>query len=155
ASAQCLDWEAGHQLRGVDGYVFTSIVYDDGTGPELYVGGDFHAAGDVAVRNVAKWNGVRWAAVGNGLDGAVYAFAAWDDGSGAKLWAGKSNPINAWDPNATNSLASWNGSTWTLAPAGAQSATPAVALAVFDDGSGSALYVSGAVGTIDGVVQPF
>ena len=37
------------------------LVYDDGTGPALYVGGRFdEAPGGIPARNVARWDGSDW-----------------------------------------------------------------------------------------------
>jgi hypothetical protein len=40
---------------GADGSVSGLAVYDDGSGPALYVGGHFDGAGGVPSRNIAKW----------------------------------------------------------------------------------------------------
>ena len=38
-------------------------VLDDGTGPALFAGGEFAAAGGVTVNRIAKWDGVTWHAL--------------------------------------------------------------------------------------------
>jgi len=82
-------WEAvGSGLIGTsftaDAGVMT--VYDDGTGPALYVGGrNFFAAGQPDV-SVYKWDGVSWTAVGQEFGGAVTDMIVWDDGSGPGLY---------------------------------------------------------------------
>ena len=50
-------WSAlsGPSGTGVDGPVNALAVFDDGTGPALYAGGDFTTAGGVASDNVAAW----------------------------------------------------------------------------------------------------
>ena len=45
----------------------TAAVFDDGTGPALYVAGDFETAGGVSARNIAKWDGTAWSALGNAI----------------------------------------------------------------------------------------
>jgi len=63
------------------------LVWDDGTGPALYVGGiNLRVNGVLA--QVAKWNGTTWTAVGQNPTGRVWTLAAFDDGSGEKLYAG-------------------------------------------------------------------
>jgi len=65
-------------------------VFDDGTGPALYAGGIFASAGSGAVRNIAKWDGASWSALGSGLDGGgleVSALTVFDDGTGPALFA--------------------------------------------------------------------
>lgn len=56
--------EAGWQPRfygpGVMGRVVASVVWDDGDGPALYVGGQFLTAGKQVVNSVAKWSGSEW-----------------------------------------------------------------------------------------------
>jgi len=42
-------------------------VFDDGSGPALYVTGGFGNWGGVPARGIAKWNGQTWAAVGEGV----------------------------------------------------------------------------------------
>ncbi|MGE0482327.1 MAG: hypothetical protein AB7Q17_17860 [Phycisphaerae bacterium] len=57
--------------------------FDDGRGPGLFAGGLFDFAGDVEVRNLARWDGTAWTPVGGGTDGRVDALAAFDpDGVG-------------------------------------------------------------------------
>ena len=90
ANAQCLDWKPGFGLPGggVSGGVQAEVVFDDGSGPALYVGGAITQAGDVTVSNIAKWNGTSWSDVGGGTTGAggaVKTLIVFDDGSGPAL----------------------------------------------------------------------
>jgi hypothetical protein len=75
--------------------VLATAVYDDGTGPALYVGGDFDTAGGVPASCVARWNGETWSALGAGVDSGVHAMAVYDDGTGPALYVGGS-----WVPRA-------------------------------------------------------
>src|SRR5262245_24587545 len=54
-------------------------VHDDGSGPALYAGGRFVLAGGSTVRNIARWDGAQWSALGNPADllpnAAVYTLA--------------------------------------------------------------------------------
>jgi hypothetical protein len=112
-------------------------VFDDGTGPALYVGGVFSTAGGRAVNDVAKWDGSHWSALGTGADGpaGVYAFAVFDDGSGPALYASGSFQT------AGSNIAKWNGTSW-VGVVNAFGMAPAV-LQAFDDGLGPALFVAG------------
>jgi hypothetical protein len=69
--------------------VYSLAVFDDGTGPALYAGGDFTTAGGVTVNNIARWDGSSWSALsgpsGTGIDDTVYALAVHDDGTGPAL----------------------------------------------------------------------
>ncbi|MFH0983158.1 MAG: hypothetical protein V2A79_16685 [Planctomycetota bacterium] len=85
-------WTPGFGLLGVDADVNAITVFDDGTGPALYAGGAFTAAGGVLANRIAKWNGTQWSALGSGLTGGsspyVSALAVFDDGTGPALYAG-------------------------------------------------------------------
>jgi len=50
----------------------------------VYAGGYFTTAGGSAARNIAKWNGNSWSALGSGMNDDVKALAA----SGTDLYAG-------------------------------------------------------------------
>ena len=54
------------------GSPMTSVVFDDGSGPALYVGGQFdEAPGGVSARNIARWDGTSWTALGGGAGNGV------------------------------------------------------------------------------------
>jgi hypothetical protein len=116
------------------------------SGNDLYVGGNFDSAGGVEARNIAKWNGSAWSALGSGVNGfyGVGALAV----NGSDLYVG-GDFTNAGGVTA-NRIARWNGSVWSALGSGMASSaqTPYVAaLAV----SGSDLYVGGAFDTVGGV----
>jgi len=120
-------------------------VFDDGTGPALYVGGWFTAAGGQDVNHIAKWNGQNWSPLGEGTDLPVNALAVFDDGSGPALWAG------GWftwvDGTIAGRIAKWDGANWSSIP-GAWDAV--FELTVFDDGNGEALYAGGLFNQVAG-----
>ena len=127
---------------GIDtpGGVRALAAHDDGSGPALYVGGAFGAAGGAPSPYLARWNGTVWSAVGGALDGYVQALVVHDDGTGPALYAGGS--FTHAGGVAADRIARWDGSTWS--PLGAGVAPFGVlALAVHDDGSGPALYATG------------
>ncbi|MEK6676400.1 MAG: hypothetical protein AABZ47_12190, partial [Planctomycetota bacterium] len=68
-------------------------VFDDGGGPALYAGGHFQTAGGVSARNIAKWDGTSWSALGSGMNADVLALTVFDDGGGPALYAGGSFTI--------------------------------------------------------------
>jgi hypothetical protein len=83
-------------------------VFDDGSGPALYVGGRFSSIGGVTARNIAKWDGTSWSALGAGLgttNDIVHALAVFDDGAGPRLYAGG-------DIGSYGYVARWNGAGW-------------------------------------------
>src|SRR5688572_31559288 len=70
-AAQCLTWDAGvpGAAGGPNNTARDAVVWDDGGGPALYVGGHFTAVGGVQALRVAKWDGAVWTALGSGLTG--------------------------------------------------------------------------------------
>lgn len=127
--------------------VWAMVVFDDGSGAgeQLYVAGNFTAAGQEPVLHIARWDGTQWSGVGKGLDmgenDRVYALAVYDDGSGAALYAG--GTFQTAGPMEVNGLAKWDGSKWSDVGGGTDGGV--VSLTVFDksgDGSES-LYVAG------------
>jgi hypothetical protein len=119
--------------------VHALAVYDDGSGPALYAGGDFTTAGGVAANRISRWNGSSWAALGSGMNSTVHALAVHDDGSGPALYAG--GRFTTAGGMAANRIAKWNGSSW--APLGGGFNSSVLALTVWDDGSGPALFAGG------------
>ncbi len=69
-------------------YLNAVTVFDDGTGPALYVAGTtFGIVGVSGQTNAAKWNGTAWTPVGGVIGtGRVTDLVAWDNGDGAKLY---------------------------------------------------------------------
>jgi hypothetical protein len=132
--------------------VYAITTHDDGTGPSLYVGGYFDQAGDVAVQNIARWDGVQWHDVGGGLDDAVVDLAVFDDGSGPALYAAGCFD-NAGGVPAVG-VARGDGTQWSALGGGISvvyGGAIARVLHVFDDGSGAALYVGGWFDTAGGI----
>lgn len=86
AAAQCdPQWLPGDGLRGTDGTIKASVLWDsDGAGPlapRLVIGGLFSVAGDVVANNIAVWDpeSNRWSALGGGFSGEVLALASTPD----------------------------------------------------------------------------
>jgi len=134
-------------------FVVTALaVFDDGSGPALFAGGDFG--------EVRKWDGNHWTSLGNFnsctyddgveiwdcLEGYVGALAVFDDGAGPALYAaGQFNMWGAKDSGVPmNGIARWqpDTETWSALGSGIRGGT-VTALAVYDDGTGSALYAGG------------
>src|SRR5260370_30950689 len=105
----------------MNGHVKALTVFDDGTGPALYAGCSFTAAGGVAVNYIAKWDGNQWSALGGGMNHVVMALTVFDDGTGPALYAGGTFTTAGGAP--ANYIAKWNGTHWSalavcwLAPA--------------------------------------
>ena len=59
--------------------LYTMEVFDDGSGPALYVAGEMTSMGGVAVSNLAKWDGRSWSApASGGLDDIVFDLTSID-----------------------------------------------------------------------------
>jgi hypothetical protein len=133
-------------LQTTNGQVAHLIVFDDGSGPALYVAGSFLSAGSSTARGLAKWDGTQWAEVGTGFSGTAVALAIFDDGTGPALFVGGSFTISG---VAANNIAKWDGHNWTALGSGTDGIVSA--LEVFDDGGGPALYAGGFYATAGGV----
>ena len=143
SSWSTLDRGLGSVVDGVN----TLAVFDDGSGPALYAGGDFTNAGGVPANNVAKWNGSSWSTLGSGMNDYVGALIAFDDGTGPALYAGGGFTTAGAVP--ANNIARWDGSSWSAPGRGMNGGVGG--FTVFDDGCGPALYVGGGFTTAGGV----
>jgi len=131
---------------GTDSQIKSMAVFDDGSGPALFVGGTFNSAGGVEARGIAKWDGDAWSPCGAGLfftggflAGSVNALQVFDDGSGPALYAG--GTFNTAGSVSANRLARWDGTSWSALGSGTDNFV--FALGVYDDGNGDALYAGG------------
>ncbi len=122
------NWEAlgtglpltSDQLWGVN----ELIVYDDGSGPELYAGGFEFEGFD----GIARWDGSVWSSVGTfttdpfGQD-QIHTLAVHDDGQGDALFMGGSFLMDTVDgvPASIGGVARFKGGTWSGLGAGLSS----------------------------------
>ena len=127
-------------------YTFTfgtsAVIYDNGSGPALYVGGDFEwTSGDgTTIQHLAKWDGKKWIQVP--VNQPVYHLSVEDLGNGPVLLAGGSNmlPIQS---GLTRKLGAWDGTQWHRfpeLPAGSRF-TFVDNIALFGHGGESELYL--------------
>ena len=89
--------------NGYGGIAKCIAVFND----ELYVGGIFDKIGDVEAKNIARWDGNSWHAVGTGLN---------DYPIDMKVYNGKlyvSGQFNQAGGQYAKKLASWDGSQWS------------------------------------------
>ncbi|MBZ0234866.1 MAG: hypothetical protein K8M05_21240 [Deltaproteobacteria bacterium] len=108
----CGDLAAGHwderlAFAGLSGpYASANALVATQQG--IVVGGTFERAPGVELRNVARWNGDAWTAMGDGLPGFVIGLAVDDAGT---VWA-----VGASSPYANNDgyVATWDGAGWTV-----------------------------------------
>lgn len=139
------NWSAlGSGVGGVASPGSASVHALAVSGGDLYAGGYFRTAGEVAADFVAKWDGSNWSALGHGVYGSVYALAV----SGTDLYAGGSfKRAGAIWPFR---VAKWDGGSWSTLGTGIGSTSDVwsvSALAI----SGSDLYAGGHFGSAGGV----
>jgi HYR domain-containing protein/beta-propeller uncharacterized protein DUF5122 len=125
---------------GLNDEVFALGTFDDGGGPALYAGGSFTHAGREPVAFLGRWDGTSWSTVGGGPNGSVRSFLTYDDGGGPALYVGGTFTSVGGTP--ANRIARWDGASWSALGTGLGSGS-VQSMAVFDDGGGPALYVSG------------
>jgi hypothetical protein len=141
------DWQPlfGQEPGTGGGNILAACYFDDGSGPAIYVAGEFSIAGGVPVERIARWNGAEWSAVGDNLAEAspinIAALEVFDDGSGPALYA--AGQFDYVLDNQVVNVMKWDGSTWSDV---GRIDGPILDLEVFDDGSGPALYAGGTFG---------
>jgi hypothetical protein len=127
-------WNALPALSGAPtGGLYAAHVWDDGSGPALWVGGAGQLAGFIG-----RFDGSSWWSPPLGPNSAVFALEDY----GGSLYAGGS--FTQIGGQFQPGLARWNGNVWGGVSGmlgGAQA--PVYALCVHDDGSGPALFAGG------------
>lgn len=153
APAQTCIWSDVLAPDQANGAVYALLVFDDGSGPALYVGGSFTHIGGAAVNRIARWNGTTWTDLAGGMSSTVFALAVYKN---ALYAAGNFTVAGG---VGCNYIARWTGTAW--APLGAPvNGTNNViyTMLVFDrDGSGGAyqseLFVGGLFDTAGGTAS--
>jgi hypothetical protein len=131
-------WTALGNPAGTNGNVDALCVFDDGTGPALYAGGEFTMIGGVAASHIARWKNLAWSTLvdaGEGLPGAVLSLAAFDG-----LYAAGNFQIAGGDQ--VNHIARWDGASWSPVGSGIDDYR-IYTMVVFDDGAGPSLFAGG------------
>lgn len=127
-----------------------AVMFDDGSGPALHVTGHPWSVGSMHTY-FARWNGSSWAQFGGVANTYARDLVVWDDGNGPALYAaGHFTTLGG--VAITGGIARWDGTTWSSLGSGvAGPQGPQIdALAVYDDGSGAALYAGGSFTTAGG-----
>ncbi len=115
-------------FNGLDEKILAFATFDDGSGEALYAGGEFLTADGVVANGIAKWDGSVWSPLGEGVG----------------CLGGGRGEIPGLQPSDGENKG-------IILPEGCTD--PAViALAVYDDGTGSALYVGGEFDFVGGVM---
>lgn len=115
--------------RAADGH---ALMVD--SGGTLVVGGDFEQAGGVTSRDVARWDGGSWSAMGQGLNGPVRCLAMY----GGSVVAG--GTVSQVSGATIRGVARWNGASWVSMSAGGAD-VPGYVLTM--SGVGGQLFVGG------------
>lgn len=131
-------WAQGLSSATQLSYANAFCVYDDGTGPALYAASGY---------GVAKYANGSWSYLGVASPGAS-ALAVYDDGTGPALYAG--GGFTTAGGVAANGIAKWKNGSWSAVGNGMNGGA-VLALAVYDDGTGPALYAAGYFTTAGGI----
>jgi hypothetical protein len=133
----------GNALLGI---VRTLHVFDDGSGPALYVGGDSPVPGAGSALGLARWNGTQWTAVGGSLDGPAWSLTSVParNGSPGVLYVGGSFAHAG--GIAANRIAAWNGQGWLALGTGLGTGAGSTVNAL-EVGSDGRLYAGGLFAT--------
>jgi hypothetical protein len=122
------------------------LIWDDGTGPALYVGSVYTKAGEQFIGGIARWDGVEWTDLDGGTNGSVFTIGVYDDGTGEALYAGgvftSAGGVPAYN------IAKWDGAAWSALPDVPEGLLDATSdrpydMLVWDDGDGEKLYIAG------------
>jgi hypothetical protein len=119
------------------------------SGTNLYAGGYFTTAGGTAANYIAKWNGSSWSALGSGMGTAQWWYP-WVSAlavSGTNLYAG--GHFTTTGGTAANSVAKWDGSSWSALGSGMNDGVLALAV------SGGDVYAGGYFTTAGGAAANY
>ncbi len=143
------NWHSLGDGVGVYNNSLGSVVYTlELHNGQLYAGGVFTNAGNIATTNVAVWNGSGWSSLGsgsaNGVNGTVYALAF----QGGDVYVGGSFSVAG--GVSANGIAKWDGGSWSPLGAGCKAAPGNTAVTCIGI-LGSDVYVGGSFTNAGGV----
>ena len=147
-------WFPGTPIARWDGDAWTAInapsawigfvtSYDSGTGPQLYASGGFTQQGSLPFHGyIARLVNGAWTHVGGGMDTIAWDAILHDDGRGPALFL--TGDFQSCGGISYYGVVRWDGTSWSGLTNGFQGGQPGGrALAIYDDGSGPALYATG------------
>ncbi|TVQ75507.1 MAG: hypothetical protein EA380_10705, partial [Phycisphaeraceae bacterium] len=122
-------------------FIATAITFDDGSGPGVYMSGQFLGVGGVRSPGIVKWDGRTWRSVSWQDDpfqwGQVYIteLAVYEDA----LYVNDSPDAPSSSGALGEWISKWDGASWTSVGEG-WSTNPVSHMIVFDGGEGPELY---------------
>ncbi|MEQ8315975.1 MAG: GC-type dockerin domain-anchored protein [Phycisphaerales bacterium] len=124
---------------GASGLVYEAVTFDDGSGPALYLVGDFLSVGCSDGRYFARWDGATLQSVDNEMNNRPFCAVVHDDGSGPALYVGGS--FTTAGGIDTGNIARWDGQTWSAVGEGVRGWVNT--LKSLDGPEGPVLYAGG------------
>jgi len=119
----------GQGVTDLNGIAWSLATFDDGTGPALYMGGEFVEVDGKPISALAKWNGQQWSQVGDPPFVFVQSLKTRSDGERTALYAAGGYAV-----------AKWDGAKWTrFEPI----AGLPLDMEFYDSGTGPQLHVGG------------
>ncbi|MBI1382501.1 MAG: hypothetical protein GC161_15595 [Planctomycetaceae bacterium] len=98
-------------LGNANGSVNALCVFDDGSGPALYVGGNFTQIDGQPAKSLVRYDGKGWTELGASLVGVVQAMAVYDSGNGPQLHV--AGPIAFADGVPVKNVVRLDGGVWS------------------------------------------
>ncbi|MEO1278606.1 MAG: GC-type dockerin domain-anchored protein [Planctomycetota bacterium] len=142
------DWAGFGSTGGADGVlgvVGHMVVYDDGRGAALYLGGDFVQPDDPRLdRGLVRWDGAAFSVIDGSRQLNVQDMLVFDDGDGEALYIGGASVLPGLPFEV--GVVKWDGVAWD--GLGDEFDDDVLSLAAFDRGDGSSLYAGGRFGEI-------
>jgi hypothetical protein len=118
AQPHLAQWSNELSGAGLDGFVLSLAVFDDGSGRAIYAGGEFEHASGVLVNRISKWNGIAWCSLDGGVSGnnggnapnrGVQAMLGGSNGASTTLYVAGGF---AQAGTAGGSIVGWTGAEW-------------------------------------------
>lgn len=93
-------------IPGFNNTANAAVVWNDGSGPALYVAGTFTQVDGQPMNRIARWDGQQWSPLGEGVNNTVTSLAVFE----GQLHAG--GTFTQAGGKVVNRIARWDGSEW-------------------------------------------
>lgn len=122
----------------------------------LFAAGTFSSIDGTQANNIARWDGVQWAALGDGVTGTSGAAGTVvQDLEVFQNSVVASGVFTSAGGTACTGIAAWNGAAWTVFAGDITSATPLVVNTLSASPDGTRLYVGGNFNAVGGAAAGF